>query len=948
MKDEARGRTDKPDRPSKGILQTGSKPNTSKGRRISWGEIKVKEFGKHDEVHNRSGEEYNLSLNKIIKEEKERENDSMILDESMSIDKNNNVENSNVGNSKASTIMNNQNKLVNNFSVENFNQFSNNPFAYMEKSKEEKNNSDGSSNSSSIPNLFKPLSIIKTNSEEKGLESNNLFSFNNSKNNLVNNGTQITHINKSTQLENFSTSSTTINTNNQNNLLSSSSSSISKNKINTNLQNPFLSGFNNLPIIADNSVSEEFDLLNSGKSSKRLTIRGISDIFNSNIVSDASDNKKELQLDKIQQNMQVFPIENQKMQNQNHIIQGINSNVNINVNLNPTNFFSKTFESDNKSNNPGNLFSISNQNNDITCKPKQSRLTLNLNEELLKQETANNQAQQPLAPLVLKELPPSISDSETDKSNPNNKTNKRHTLNLQDAIKALYTNDNYDELNNSFEERLKEKEKRSSLNHANNNLSNISASPINIKTQKLYYETCLSSASRCIETNEAKNKKIITESNENKNEECNNMNNITILNFEKYEESNKSQERNSNSTSKEKNLTNSNSKKRITLLNVLPKDSDESKTNPVNFEQISQPLPNLSNSITFNVSNISYVPISPITKNLKLLKISNETNELDKRIRDLMHNINESTRKKQNSILDLEKKIGELNSKLTELNEEEVKLQNKKIQVKENIINLDKEINNILERKIMLAFPMKVLGIKILSSEFNILKIQILSRINLTFKFREFSAKMLKQGSANQRDNLNNIQLFLEKINFDIRKPNPDFSDRLFDDSNCHKIVRNIYEDIVNQIFPQLNSNLTLDIFIEKFKYIIKYSGSLIYLLDLLTTIHAVGMEFNFRYIKEKMSVIAQFSLLNKQGYKAIVNFEFEVLNSFFGIKFNESSIVNISASESNFNNRYRPKMMKMLADLKEYLDIYRDKMQNPFAIKDIILKLSENVLNLI
>ena len=141
---------------------------------------------------------------------------------------------------------------------------------------------------------------------------------------------------------------------------------------------------------------------------------------------------------------------------------------------------------------------------------------------------------------------------------------------------------------------------------------------------------------------------------------------------------------------------------------------------------------------------------------------------------------------------------------------------------------------------------------------------------------------------VNQRDqrdqrehteNANNIQLCIEKINFEIRKPNPDLSDRLFDDSNCHKIIRNIYEDLINQNFPQNKTNLTLDSFMEKFKYMIKYSGSLIYLLDLLTTIHAVGMEFNFRYIKETLSVIAQCSLLNKQGCKALVKFEFEVLN---------------------------------------------------------------------
>lgn len=45
----------------KGILTT-SKPNLSKGRRISWGEAKVKEYTKNEEVNNQSGDEYNMNI----------------------------------------------------------------------------------------------------------------------------------------------------------------------------------------------------------------------------------------------------------------------------------------------------------------------------------------------------------------------------------------------------------------------------------------------------------------------------------------------------------------------------------------------------------------------------------------------------------------------------------------------------------------------------------------------------------------------------------------------------------------------------------------------------------------------------------------------------------------------------------------------------------------------
>jgi hypothetical protein len=54
---------------TRGILQTGSKQNGSKQRRISWGEVKVKEFTKNDEVNAKAGEEYNIALTHFIIQE---------------------------------------------------------------------------------------------------------------------------------------------------------------------------------------------------------------------------------------------------------------------------------------------------------------------------------------------------------------------------------------------------------------------------------------------------------------------------------------------------------------------------------------------------------------------------------------------------------------------------------------------------------------------------------------------------------------------------------------------------------------------------------------------------------------------------------------------------------------------------------------------------------------
>lgn len=48
---------------TKGILQTANKNHISKTRRISWGEVKIKEFTKNEEVNNQLGEEYNVNMN---------------------------------------------------------------------------------------------------------------------------------------------------------------------------------------------------------------------------------------------------------------------------------------------------------------------------------------------------------------------------------------------------------------------------------------------------------------------------------------------------------------------------------------------------------------------------------------------------------------------------------------------------------------------------------------------------------------------------------------------------------------------------------------------------------------------------------------------------------------------------------------------------------------------
>jgi hypothetical protein len=69
----------------KGILQTNSKNgNASKGRRISWGEIKVKEYESDEEVRDKRNE--SLNLNNITIGGLANFNNDTIIEEASSIE----------------------------------------------------------------------------------------------------------------------------------------------------------------------------------------------------------------------------------------------------------------------------------------------------------------------------------------------------------------------------------------------------------------------------------------------------------------------------------------------------------------------------------------------------------------------------------------------------------------------------------------------------------------------------------------------------------------------------------------------------------------------------------------------------------------------------------------------------------------------------------------------
>ena len=288
----------------------------------------------------------------------------------------------------------------------------------------------------------------------------------------------------------------------------------------------------------------------------------------------------------------------------------------------------------------------------------------------------------------------------------------------------------------------------------------------------------------------------------------------------------------------------------------------------------------------------------------------------------------------------MERSISDINSKLNEFTEEGNKNVLKRQQIKESLEKIEKDIQQLNDRKIIHSFPLNIFGIKVLSSDFNTLRIQIFKKINLNFKFRNFNPKIFQK-----IDNLNNPNYYLnlENINFEIIRTNPSLSEKLIDDSNCYKILKVMYEDVIETVINTYEFNF--QIFKEKIKYIIKYSSSFLFFYEILSAVWAFGIDVHFKYEKSCKSAFIRFSVLSKFGLRVVFLFEFEILNSFFGFHLRETDIINVSLSETNFA-KYRNKTSSFLEDYSKFLS-EKERIKNPVFIKENLFKLYDNILNL-
>lgn len=857
------------DKPAKGILATGSKQNGSKGRRVSWGAIRIKEFTKNGEVHSQSEDEFHGTFNRPIMEERSEIESDLC--------------------SSTDPRQNNNPPESSNFELPTNNINTNFLSARAEPINPPRNIFPSINNpSTNNINTNANQSLTGHNIQSTQISSNNIGSFNFTENN--------------------STKAPSIN----------------------NLQNPFLKNINNLPITNQfiDVSSDDFDLLNTSK--KRYTVRSISDIF---VDANASGNKKDndaMDVDEEKKNS------NRLNSMTNQFSSSLNSNTSgntINEQTIPTENIKhitnttqqtakfnlqKTFESDKKhfaansntqtvinnipQNDPSSNLNINNASSTTKINNLQPKSDSNSN---LPANNINNSKSSRLT-LNLKDIIMTNNEensiqSDKDKSL-NDTRNKRYTISMQELLGVFNNDEQEDELENSFEERLKQNQNSNSGNN------NISASPINVKSQKLYYETCLSSASRCIETTEAKNQKEDQEVVKNIN--------IPAKNEEETPKFDTEEKYNKRYTF---GLFESG---RVSLPSFIHDKSPIQTKNPV-----------------IHANNL----ISPVASNFAFLKIAHES-DVDKRINEVLSSLGECNKQTIRDNSELQKGIAENLAKLKEFEDESCRIQNEKQKIRENIEKLEKKYHEINDRKVLLSFGMKQLGIKILSSQFNVLKIQILNQINLTFGFKKFSIKSLTE---NINKGNNDFNMVVEKLSFDLIKLSPNLTEKLTDNTDLSKFLKGIYEAILSYVIgpSQYGIPLTQDQFLHILKQIIKFSGSFLYLVDVIQIILAASLKPMFNFKKESMLLSCNFAMLNKLGLKATFTLDLEVLNAFFGVTLKEGYVTNMCLSDSDYTKCKRG-MLSFIEEVKSYISM-KNKLVNPLFLKELITKLHENVLTL-
>lgn len=562
------------------------------------------------------------------------------------------------------------------------------------------------------------------------------------------------------------------------------------------------------------------------------------------------------------------------------------------------------------------------------------------------------------------------SDSEANKYK---NDNKRCTINLKETFNLLHNYSNEDDSQDSLTE-TKKPAARDSL---------ISTSPIHVKSDKIFFEACLSSASRTIETAEAKSKEIHKQINNKLLEDKTNNFELKeeviipnkILNNEvKYNDNNQIK---TEILHKKENImgTPEIDNKRVTLAisdifhdavfsnhKINPLTSKLIEKSPIhkNEEKRQNLFNNTStnNDINTNNTKIDAMHISPMKPSINLYKMSNDKTDVDKRLNWLTTYMTESGFQRMKIVEKCENDIAEMEIKLKK-NQDLINLKARKENIKAKLATLENENDQYFKRKLLNEFKSNLFGFKILNSENNSLKIQLMNKINVKLHFKSYDSKLI---NINNKDNSNNINnLIIIKSEFSLFNVFKIISNS-FNKTNDSKskgeikhlfIINQIYDHILNLVF-KTNISLTFNEFIDNLKYLIKYTSGFLYLIELINIIFNVSSSYpslSLNTVTNTLNVI--FSYFNEKGFKIFFQFEIEILNSFFGIKFKEANITNIIETYNSNNNSLADKNDITANNIKHLIDEIarlfsnKDKFKNPIFFKELLFKINENILNI-
>jgi hypothetical protein len=311
-------------------------------------------------------------------------------------------------------------------------------------------------------------------------------------------------------------------------------------------------------------------------------------------------------------------------------------------------------------------------------------------------------------------------------------------------------------------------------------------------------------------------------------------------------------------------------------------------------------------------------------------QIKRNESDIDRRINGLINYITENVKIREKMASEFERESLELDNKLKELDNEKNILAGRKKSIKDEIERLDKVYHETYELFKINQFLFKMFGMKLLSSEFGILKLQMFKKINILFKFDDNANFKFFEGS--------NVKEFIRapKLTFE-------FLDIGINNESAQIMLKGIYEHIISGLY----NNITISVFdfYESLKRLIKLTSAFLYFCDILYICHTASIDMSMVYIREKKESHISFSLLNKLGFKIKFDFIISLLNPFYGISMKDFEVININLSESNFLKSKNTASM-LINEMKSFLQQI-DKLKNPIFFKDFIIKLNKRIFNL-